>query len=54
MSQAQFEQTVMQELKERELREPAPFSDEWIERFRSAQSDLKETIEVMNERIKSK
>jgi len=54
MSQAQFEQTVMQEFKEKELREPEPFSNEWIERLRSAQSSLKETIEVMNERIKSK
>lgn len=54
MSQGQFEQTVMQELRERESKTPAPFSDEWLERFKAAQGELKEIIEVLNERFERK
>lgn len=47
MIQDQFEQTVMQELREREERHPDPFSKEWLKQFEKNHRDLEEVMEAM-------
>lgn len=51
MNQDEFEQTVMQELREEEERKDPEFlSDEWVCAFRLRSSELSDIIEVLNEK----